>query len=138
MTEVAVNGNSQASHGSLGVESKRTRKRASTRWGPDPDDPGLAIPVGDHAQDGEAQNVADARHQTSNGASKSVGLAKRKPKRSRWGPDEEESLPAAAAPMPDPEPAVRPLAQQRDCMTFHSAAHQNLHVSSSLQTRIHL
>lgn len=109
MTEVALNGDSQASHSSLGMESKRNRKRASTRWGPDPDDPGLAIPVGDHAQSGEAQNVPDASHQTANGASKPAGLAKRKPKRSRWGPDEEETLPTAAAPTPDHEPAVRPL-----------------------------
>lgn len=108
MTEVALNGHSQASNGALGLSNKKTRKRASTRWGPDPDDADLAIQVGDHGQDGEAQTsqaVADA----SGGASETAGLARRKPKRSRWGPDEEGTTPAA--PQPDHDPAVvRPTA----------------------------
>ena len=107
MTELTVNGHSQASNGSLGMNTKKARKRASTRWGPDPDDAGLAIPVGDHGQAVEEQSgqtVADASLPANEGATETAGLARRKPKRSRWGPDEEDTTPAAA-PIPDQEPA---------------------------------
>lgn len=103
-----MNGHSQASYGSLGQSGKR--KRASTRWGPDPDEADLTIPVGENGQDGDAQagpGSEDPSQTAVDGASKSAGQAKRKPKRSRWGPDEEDSKPAAPAPDHASQPAVR-------------------------------
>ena len=103
MVQLGVKGNSQAS---VGKGLSAGRKRARTRWGPD--DPAEALTTGDADQVGNAVPAAPAAASPledlpSNGT---APKATRKPKRTRWVPDEEDNPTADITEVTSVLPAV--------------------------------